>query len=177
MTPSNREADDTPATLALPQGSRGIYDSFVMSHWKIPVVLTSAAAAIGLLLFAGATSNDLYMTSLDQWDAARARRESIRVMGFVKEGTVAQDPDALVTSFVMRNETGEKAIPVSFKGVTPGLFRDGTNVIASGRLGDDGVFHATDLMTKCPSKYEGMDNPHGDTPPAPGAAASPPVGT
>ena len=161
----------------MPQGSAAVYDSLVMSHWKIPVVLAVAAAAIGLLLFAGATRNDLYMTTLDQWDAARAHRESIRVMGFVKEGTVAQHPDALVTEFVLRNGSGERTVPVSFKGVTPGLFRDGTNVIASGRLGDDGVFHATDLMTKCPSKYEGMDAPHGDHPGAPPAAASPPVGT
>lgn len=145
--------------------------------WKIPIILAIAAGAIGLLLFAGVAGNDLYMTSLDQWDAARARRESVRVMGFVKEGSVALQPDALVTEFVMRCGTGERTLPVSFKGVTPGLFRDGTNVIASGRLDDEGIFRATELMTKCPSKYEGMETPHGEKGAAPPLAASPPLGT
>jgi cytochrome c-type biogenesis protein CcmE len=81
----------------------------------------------------------------------------------------------------MRNESGARTLPVRFEGVTPGLFRDGTNVIASGRLGSDGVFRATELMTKCPSKYEGVETPHGEnaekvsgSPPAPAAA---PLGT
>ena len=117
------------------------------------------------------------MTSLEQWDDARARRETVRVMGFVKEGTISLQPNALVTEFVMRDGSSTKTLPVSFKGVTPGLFRDGTNVVASGRLGADGVFRATELMTKCPSKDEGMDAPHGDTPPGMQPAASPPMGT
>jgi cytochrome c-type biogenesis protein CcmE len=147
-----------------------------MSKWKIPIILAVAAAAIVALLMAGVTRNDAYMTTLDQWDAARARKESVRVMGFVKEGSVAQHPDALVTDFVMRNGGGDHVLSVSYKGVTPGLFRDGTNVIAAGRMGEDGVFHATELMTKCPSKYEGMKNPHGERPPGSPPAASP-VGT
>lgn len=153
-----------------------------MAKWKIPIILAIAAGAIGLLLFAGVSRNDLYMTTLDQWDPSRARRESVRVMGFVKEGTISLAPTALVTEFVMRNESGERTIPVSYKGVTPGLFRDGTNVIASGRLDSEGVFRATELMTKCPSKYEGMDAPHpeGIVPhaaegPPPAAGATPPV--
>jgi cytochrome c-type biogenesis protein CcmE len=148
----------------------------VLTKWKIPIILAVAAAAIAGLLFAGATSNDLYMTSLEQWDAPRARRESVRVMGFVKEGSISLHPDALVTEFVMRSGTGETVLPVKFKGVTPALFRDGTNVIASGRLGDDGVFKATELMTKCPSKYEGMETPHGEMGTVPPLAVSPSMG-
>ena len=29
------------------------------------------------------------------------------------------------------------------------------DAVVEGRLGDDGVFHATFVMAKCPSKYEG----------------------
>lgn len=148
-----------------------------MSKWKVPLIIALAVGAIAALLFAGATRNDVYMTSLEQWDAARARRESVRVMGFVKEGSISQQADALVTQFTMRDSAGTRTLPVTFKGVTPGLFRDGTNVVAAGRLGDDGVFRATELMTKCPSKYEGMDAPHGQAPPGQTPAASPPMGT
>lgn len=133
-----------------------------MSRLKVPVILAIAAAAVGLLLFAGASRNDIYMSTLAQFDRDRARHESVRVMGFVKEGSIAQEKDALVTTFVIRDEAGALTLPVRFSGVTPGLFRDGTSVVAGGRLAEDGTFAATDLMTKCPSKYEGMPTPHGD---------------
>ena len=145
----------------------------MLSRLKIPIILAVAVAAIGWLVASGVSRNDMFVSTLAQWDAARARRETVRVMGFVKEGTVKEAKDALVTDFVMRDETSHFTLPVSYHGVTPGLFREGTTVIASGRLGEDGVFRATDLMTKCPSKYEGMETPHDAAhgPAAPNAAA------
>ena len=140
---------------------------------KVPLALAIALAAIAWLVVRGVSQNDVYMATLDQWDAERARRETVRLMGFVKEGSIRQDPDRLVTAFVLRNEKATREIQVSYAGVTPGLFRDGTSVVAAGRLREDGVLGATELMTKCPSKYEGQDSPHGDkTSPAPPAAAT-----
>jgi len=136
---------------------------------KVPLALAMALAAIAWLVVRGVAQNDVYMATLDQWDAARAHRETVRLMGFVKEGSIRQDPDRLVTSFTIRNEKSTKEIQVTYSGVTPGLFRDGTSVVAAGRLRDDGVLGATELMTKCPSKYEGQDTPHGDK----GSAAPP----
>ncbi len=145
----------------------------MMTRWRIPLILGLAGAAIAVLVFAGVRSNDLYMTTLDQWDPARAQRADLRVAGFVKDGTIEVHPERVQTAFVMRNETGDRSVPVVFSGVTPGLFRDGTSVVVSGRLGEDGVFAARELMTKCPSKYEGMESPHQETPPGTTVTAQP----
>jgi cytochrome c-type biogenesis protein CcmE len=127
---------------------------------------------VAYLLYTGVSRNDLYMSTLDQWDPARARRESVKVVGFVAEDSVREDGERLVTEFVLRNEAGTRTVPVRYAGVTPDLFRSGAQVVASGQLQADGTFHANDLMTKCPSKYEGVDHPP-VAPPAPAKGDQP----
>jgi cytochrome c-type biogenesis protein CcmE len=36
----------------------------------------------------------------------------------------------------------------------PDLLRNEAQAIMTGRIGEDGVFHATELLLKCPTKYE-----------------------
>jgi cytochrome c-type biogenesis protein CcmE len=100
-------------------------------------------------------------------------------MGFVKEGSVAARSGELVTDFVIRDETGDRSLPVRYRGVLPDMFREGSNVIAGGRLGEDGVFTANDVMTKCPSKYEGVETPHAmpDGAPMPAGTSVPEAST
>ncbi len=45
-------------------------------------------------------------------------------------------------------------LPVVYKGVKPDTFEQGESVVAEGRLGSDGVFQASNILVKCPSKYE-----------------------
>jgi cytochrome c-type biogenesis protein CcmE len=46
---------------------------------------------------------------------------------------------------------------VVYKGVRPGSFEDGVEVLVEGRY-KDGVFTAENVLTKCPSKYEAKTN-------------------
>lgn len=132
----------------------------MLAKLKVPLVLLVVLVAIGWLVASGVSRNDIYVSTLDQWDPARAQRETVRVMGFVKDGSIVSHPEELVTEFVIRDEASKHALPVRFAGVTPDLFREGTSVIAAGRMQQGGVFLATELMTKCPSKYEGVATPH-----------------
>ena len=43
---------------------------------------------------------------------------------------------------------------VVYVGVKPDLLRDEAQAIMTGQLGEDGVFHADELLLKCPTKYE-----------------------
>lgn len=137
-----------------------------MGKLKIPLLLGIALVAIGWLVARGVSRNDIYMTSLDQWDESRARREAVRVAGFVADGSISEHSERLLTDFRLRSPDERVVIPVRYEGVLPDLFRDGANVVVAGKLGEDGVFHATDLMTKCPSKYEGMAAPPAGSPAA-----------
>ena len=43
---------------------------------------------------------------------------------------------------------------VVLDGAAPNNFELATSVVAKGRYMDEGYFHATEVLTKCPSKYE-----------------------
>ena len=49
---------------------------------------------------------------------------------------------------------GTHTLPVVYSGVLPDTFEKSTQVIAEGKVGSDGVFHATLVLAKCPSKYD-----------------------
>jgi cytochrome c-type biogenesis protein CcmE len=43
---------------------------------------------------------------------------------------------------------------VVYKGVKPDLLKDEAQAIMTGKIGADGTFTATELLLKCPSRYE-----------------------
>jgi len=70
---------------------------------------------------------------------------------------------------------GALTIPVIYRGIAPDTFTDGVDVVVEGRIGQDGVFHATTLLAKCASRYENAPEKYRDTPGyrAPAAPAPP----
>ena len=144
-----------------------------MKSLKIPLVLAVAAVGIGWLVWTGVSANDVYMSPIDEWDPDRARRERVRVVGWVEEGSVLEHENELVTDFTMRDADGSHVQAMRFRGVLPDLFRDAQNVTAAGRLDDQGTFQADELMTKCPSKYEGAQEHPVEVPIPAGETAAP----
>jgi cytochrome c-type biogenesis protein CcmE len=81
----------------------------------------------------------------------------IRVAGKVTEDPITWDVRHLSLAFVMGD--GQARIPVRYKGVKPDMFQTGVDVVVEGRIGHDGVFVASALMTSCPSKYQEAKSP------------------
>jgi cytochrome c-type biogenesis protein CcmE len=48
---------------------------------------------------------------------------------------------------------GTASVPVEFHGTLPDIFQPGITVVAEGRLGADGIFHARNVLAKCPSRF------------------------
>ena len=50
---------------------------------------------------------------------------------------------------------GKETLPVTYSGIVPDPFREGREVIITGKLNENGVFAAEkdSLITKCPSKF------------------------
>ena len=72
--------------------------------------------------------------------------------GKVVYDTVVRKGETL--SFRLRDREGTKSLPVTYAGTIPDAFREGREVIVTGRL-SDGTFVAErdSLVTKCPSKF------------------------
>ena len=71
---------------------------------------------------------------------------------WVKEKSYQMDKAQNTFSFFMRDENGRE-MKVVYEGVIPNNFETATSVVVTGSY-RNGYFHAKDILTKCPSKYQ-----------------------
>ncbi len=71
---------------------------------------------------------------------------------WVKEKSYQMNRAENTFSFYMRDENGNE-MKVVYDGVMPNNFETATSVVVTGSY-QNGYFHAKDILTKCPSKYE-----------------------
>jgi cytochrome c-type biogenesis protein CcmE len=113
------------------------------------LVLLGVTAALVLNAF---RSNLVFFFSPTQVaDKEAPLNKTFRLGGLVEQGSLKRLPDGVTVSFVV-TDTG-KSIPVQYKGILPDLFREGKGVVAQGRLGSDGVFHAQEVLAKHDENY------------------------
>jgi len=74
-----------------------------------------------------------------------------RIGGLVEQGSLKRDPDSLTVHFRVTDTA--QTIPVTYTGLLPDLFKEGKGVVAQGRIGPDGVFHATEVLAKHDENY------------------------
>ncbi len=114
----------------------------------------AAAVVIGLGLILGAVnffeSNVEYM----DFNGAEKIAKKAQVKGeWVRDMESKFDATNAQFTFHMKDEHG-RVMRVVLEGAKPNNFELATSVVAKGKfMGDH--FHATDVLTKCPSKYEG----------------------
>ena len=71
---------------------------------------------------------------------------------WVKEKGSSYDPATNVFHFTMRDTTGTE-LPVAYSGAKPNNFEIATSNVTTGTV-ENGQLRATNILTKCPSKYE-----------------------
>jgi cytochrome c-type biogenesis protein CcmE len=78
--------------------------------------------------------------------------DTYELTGVVVDGSVARDDTEL--RFDVEDRDGAASVPVVYTGTVPDPFREGREVIVTGKL-EDGTFVAErdSLITKCPSKF------------------------
>lgn len=76
--------------------------------------------------------------------------QQLRLGGLVGEGSVTRSPDGLQVSFLVTD--GANAIPVSYHGILPDLFREGQGVIVDGMMRGD-IFAAATVLAKHDENY------------------------
>jgi cytochrome c-type biogenesis protein CcmE len=81
----------------------------------------------------------------------KAYTRHLRVAGDVAPNSIERS--GTNAHFVL-TEQGH-TLQVSYQGIEPppDTFKDGSQALAMGTFGRDGVFHATELQAKCASKY------------------------
>jgi cytochrome c-type biogenesis protein CcmE len=76
--------------------------------------------------------------------------KAMRLGGMVQAGSVRKAPDGVTIRFVVTD--GDAQTPVTFRGIVPDLFREGSGVVAEGRM-QGGTFVADNILAKHDERY------------------------
>jgi cytochrome c-type biogenesis protein CcmE len=111
-------------------------------------------AVIGYLVFAGVRDTGVYYLTPSEImeNGADAYGQGLRLGGIVMDGSIEYDSQNLILEFQVTDT--EFAMPVVYKGIVPDTFKNGVEIVVEGTYSPDGVFQATALFPKCPSKYD-----------------------
>ena len=76
--------------------------------------------------------------------------KAIRLGGMVERGSIERLPDGVTVRFVLTD--GKAQAPVTFRGIVPDLFREGSGAVAEGRV-ERGTFIADQILAKHDERY------------------------
>ena len=124
-------------------------------HQRLALVGLAFVAVLGAVLLAmwGLRDRASYFytpSDIAAGRAASAEDRTVRLGGMVEKGSLVRAPDGVTVSFIVSD--GPAKTPVSFRGVLPDLFREGSGVVAEGHL-TGSAFNADTILAKHDERY------------------------
>ena len=98
-----------------------------------------------------------YYVTVKEYTEKGQPKGRFRVNGKVATGSISRMTDGRQVKFSIKDKGGSATLPVDYVGIIPDTFVDDADVVVEGTRRPDGVFEATTLLAKCPSKYESAD--------------------
>lgn len=114
-------------------------------------IVFGTAVAAALITFALRENINLFYSPADINAGKAPLDKQIRAGGMVMEGSVKRATDSLRVEFVVTDYAA--TVPVVYTGILPDLFDEGQGVVATGKLGEDGVFQASEVLAKHDENY------------------------
>jgi cytochrome c-type biogenesis protein CcmE len=122
-------------------------------HQRLVLVVAALAALVAAALLAMWGLRDQASYFLTPADIAAGKAENgrpFRLGGMVEAGSVQRGPDGVTIRF--RVTDGVAVTPVTYRGIVPDLFREGSGVVADGRI-QDSTFVADTILAKHDERY------------------------
>ncbi len=114
-------------------------------------ILCVASLAAGLLGYALKENINLFYPPAEIVSGTAPVGKAIRAGGMVQEGSVQRATDSLKIRFVVTDYSA--VVTVEYEGILPDLFAEGEGVVVSGKLAEDGVFYASEVLAKHDETY------------------------
>lgn len=136
-------------------------------------------AAIILLIVTNTKAGAQYFLTVDELLGRKSElvNRDVRVSGAVIGQSIDYDTDNIILKFTIAHVPGDNKeienrgglaevlhqavedptlnhLQVVYEGVMPDLLRNEAQAIMTGKIDENGVFHADELLLKCPTKYE-----------------------
>ncbi len=136
-------------------------------------------AAVVYLIVSSTQANAEYFMTINELKSKGSSvvGQNVRISGAVIGNTIQYDPQTLTLTFDVAHVPGDNnqidaqgglaavlhaavvdpsraRIKVVYSGPKPDLLKDEAQAIMTGHLDSAGVFHADELLLKCPTKYQ-----------------------
>lgn len=113
------------------------------------VLLAASVAAVFITMALQENINYLH-TPTEVLEGKAPENARFRLGGVVCEGSVQRTEGTLDIRFAITDRV--RQVPVHFNGILPDMFKEGTSVIASGKM-ENGAFTATEVLAKHDENY------------------------
>ncbi|MFC1933738.1 cytochrome c maturation protein CcmE [Chloroflexota bacterium] len=101
------------------------------------------------------SSVSYYVTVSEFFDrVAELDDTNVRVAGMIADSPIDWNAEDLELRFSVTE--GGETMTVIYQGAKPSGFKAGSNILVEGEYHSDGIFRASQLIMKCPSKYESV---------------------
>jgi cytochrome c-type biogenesis protein CcmE len=91
-----------------------------------------------------------FYTPADIAAGKAAEGKAMRLGGMVQRGSIRRQADGVTIRFTVTD--GQATTPVTYRGIVPDLFREGSGAVAEGRM-EKGVFVADTILAKHDERY------------------------
>jgi cytochrome c-type biogenesis protein CcmE len=135
-------------------GRRFAETSVKPKHQRLILAMVALVALVGAALLAASALREeasYFYTPATLANANVELGKAIRLGGMVQKGSIKRAADGVTVSFIVQDRDATQL--VSYRGITPDLFVEGSGVVADGRLEHGGVFFADSLLAKHDENY------------------------
>ena len=150
--------DATPAMAAV------VVASGRSNRTRFIIVATVVVLALGFMIWAAFGENTRYFLTVSEFNSKADVQDGqmVRVSGKLVEGTFNRGEKSTLSQFQLTDKEGVSSgtalLQASYEGVLPDLFfNPHSEIILEGSYNATGVFHANEILVKCPSKYEDLE--------------------
>ena len=132
------------------------------------IIAVVVALALTFMIWAAFGENTRYFLTVSEFNDKQAVQEiqdgqMVRVSGKLVEGTFDRPDKSTISRFQITDKEGASSgsamLPATYDGVLPDLFfNPHSEIILEGSYNSDGLFHASEILVKCPSKYRDLED-------------------
>jgi cytochrome c-type biogenesis protein CcmE len=116
----------------------------------VSVAIVAVLAAVLLAMWGLKDKAAYFYTPADIAAGKAVTGRTMRLGGMVEQHSLQRDPDGVTVRFIVTD--GKARLPVTYRGITPDLFREGSGVVAEGQL-QSGQFVASTILAKHDERY------------------------
>lgn len=131
------------------------------------IIAAVVVLSLAFMIWAAFGENTRYFLTVSEFNERQGLQgiedgQMVRVSGKLVEGTFDRPERSTISHFQITDKEGDASglsiLSANYEGVLPDLFfNPHSEIILEGSYSEEGVFHASEILVKCPSKYQDLE--------------------